>query len=76
MGLARSPDVIRYIRVGWDGSMRLQRTFSGFPSGWAGRHALDRLGIEPDVIDGGHYISLCRPLELETRLAAYASQTR
>lgn len=47
-----------------------------FPPAWARRHALERLGIEPDEMDGGHYISLSRPLELATRLAAYASQTR
>jgi pimeloyl-ACP methyl ester carboxylesterase len=43
-----------------------------FPPEWAGRHARERLGIEPDEIDGGHYISLRRPRELADRLAAYA----
>jgi hypothetical protein len=33
----------------------------------------ERLGIEPDEIDGGHYISLSRPRELADRLAAYAA---
>jgi hypothetical protein len=30
---------------------------------WARRHARERLGIEADEIDGGHYITLSRPLE-------------
>lgn len=45
-----------------------------FPPAWARRHARERLGIEPDEMDGGHYISLSRSLELSTRLAAYASR--
>jgi hypothetical protein len=40
---------------------------------WA-RHACERLGIEADEIDGGHYISLSRPRELADRLAAYARE--
>jgi pimeloyl-ACP methyl ester carboxylesterase len=47
-----------------------------FPPAWARRHARERLGIDPDEMDGGHYISLSRPLELATRLAAYASKIR
>jgi pimeloyl-ACP methyl ester carboxylesterase len=43
-----------------------------FPAAWARRHARDRLGIDPDEIDGGHYITLGRPHELADRLAAYA----
>jgi pimeloyl-ACP methyl ester carboxylesterase len=31
----------------------------------------ERLGIEPDEMDGGHYISISRPHELTERLAAY-----
>jgi pimeloyl-ACP methyl ester carboxylesterase len=45
-----------------------------FPASWARRHARERLGIEPDEIDGGHYISLSRPSELADRLAAYARE--
>jgi pimeloyl-ACP methyl ester carboxylesterase len=45
-----------------------------FPATWARRHARERLGIEPDEIDGGHYISLSRPRELADRLAAYAHE--
>jgi hypothetical protein len=31
-----------------------------FPAAWARRHARERLGIEPDEMNGGHYISLSR----------------
>jgi pimeloyl-ACP methyl ester carboxylesterase len=45
-----------------------------FPADWARRHARERLGIEPDEIDGGHYILLSRPRELTDRLVAYARE--
>jgi pimeloyl-ACP methyl ester carboxylesterase len=41
-----------------------------FSAQWARRHARQRLGIEPDEMDGGHYIALSRPRELADRLAA------
>lgn len=44
-----------------------------FPAAWTRRHVRERLGIEPDELDGGHYISLSRPSELADRLAAYAA---
>jgi hypothetical protein len=44
-----------------------------FPAAWARRHARVRLGIDPDEMDGGHYITLSRPRELAHRLAAYAA---
>ena len=44
-----------------------------FPAAWARRHARERLGIDPDEMDGGHYIALSRPRELAHRLAAYAA---
>jgi pimeloyl-ACP methyl ester carboxylesterase len=44
-----------------------------FPAAWARRHARERLGIEADEMDGGHYVSLSRPRELAERLDAYAS---
>lgn len=47
-----------------------------FPAEWARRHARERLGIEPDEIDGGHYVTLSRPRMLADRLAAYAAGTR
>ena len=47
-----------------------------FPAAWARRHARERLGIDPDEMDGGHYIGLSRPRELADRLADYAAGTR
>ncbi len=47
-----------------------------FPAAWARRHARERLGLEPDEMDGGHYVGLSRPRELADRLAAYAAGTR
>jgi pimeloyl-ACP methyl ester carboxylesterase len=47
-----------------------------FTAAWARRHARDRLGIDPDEMDGGHYISLSRPRELADRLEAYSSGPR
>jgi pimeloyl-ACP methyl ester carboxylesterase len=44
-----------------------------FPADWARRHARERLGIEADEIDGGHYITLSRPKELADRFEAYAA---
>jgi len=46
-----------------------------FPAGWARRHACERLGIDADEMDGGHYVSLSRPRELAGRLVAYAAGT-
>jgi pimeloyl-ACP methyl ester carboxylesterase len=42
-----------------------------FSAAWARRHARERLGIDADEMDGGHYISLGRPRELADRLVAY-----
>ena len=47
-----------------------------FPAAWARRHARERLGIDADEIDGGHYITLSRPRELADRLVAYSAQAR
>jgi pimeloyl-ACP methyl ester carboxylesterase len=46
-----------------------------FPAAWARRHARERLGIDADEIDGGHYISLSRPSALAARLASYATSS-
>ena len=43
-----------------------------FTATWARGHARERLGIEPDEINGGHYGPLSRPRELADRLDAYA----
>jgi pimeloyl-ACP methyl ester carboxylesterase len=47
-----------------------------FPAAWARRHALERLGIDADEIDGGHYITLSRSRELAERLDAFAEEMR
>jgi pimeloyl-ACP methyl ester carboxylesterase len=44
-----------------------------FTAEWARRHARERLGIEADEMDGGHYITLSRPGEVAERLDAYAA---
>jgi pimeloyl-ACP methyl ester carboxylesterase len=44
-----------------------------FTAGWARRHARERLGIEADEMDGGHYVTLSRPLELAERLHTFAA---
>ena len=44
-----------------------------FTPEWARRHARERLGIEADEMDGGHYVTLSRPRELADRLEAYAA---
>ncbi len=46
-----------------------------FPAGWARRHARERLRIDPDEMDGGHYVTLSRPHELAERLVGYAAGT-
>jgi len=45
-----------------------------FPAEWTRRHVRDRLGIVPDEIDGGHYITLSRPQELADRLESYRAE--
>ena len=45
-----------------------------FQADWARRHARERLGIEADELDGGHYISLSHPRELAERLDVYAAR--
>jgi pimeloyl-ACP methyl ester carboxylesterase len=47
-----------------------------FTAAWARRHARERLGIEADEMDGGHYVSISRPRELAERLDAYAAGNR
>ncbi len=42
-----------------------------FTPDWARAHARERLGIEADEMDGGHYITLSRPRELAERLDGY-----
>jgi pimeloyl-ACP methyl ester carboxylesterase len=47
-----------------------------FPADFERRVARERLGIEPDEMDGGHYIALSRPAELAKRLEAYWAELR
>jgi pimeloyl-ACP methyl ester carboxylesterase len=42
-----------------------------FPPAFLRRVARERLGIEPDEIDGGHCVALSRPVELADRLETY-----
>jgi pimeloyl-ACP methyl ester carboxylesterase len=44
-----------------------------FTAEWARRHARERLGVEADEVDGGHYVTLSRPRELADRLDSYAA---
>jgi pimeloyl-ACP methyl ester carboxylesterase len=43
------------------------------PAGWLRGVVRERLGIEPDEIDGSHCVYLSRPRELAERLAGYAA---
>jgi pimeloyl-ACP methyl ester carboxylesterase len=44
-----------------------------FAPSFARHHARERLGVDADEIDGGHYIPLSRPRELTERLDRYAT---
>jgi SAM-dependent methyltransferase len=52
---------------------RLCRDDRKFPAEWARRHVRERLGIEPEEIDGGHDPFRERPDELAARLAEHAA---
>jgi pimeloyl-ACP methyl ester carboxylesterase len=45
-----------------------------FPADWMRAVVRERLGIEPDEIDGGHCPGLSRPRELAERLEAYRTE--
>jgi pimeloyl-ACP methyl ester carboxylesterase len=45
-----------------------------YPADLQRRVARERLGIEPDEIDGGHLVALSRPTELAERLDAYGRE--
>lgn len=47
-----------------------------FPAPWARRHARERLGLDADEIEGGHYVTLSQPRRLAERLMAYAAAVR
>lgn len=42
-----------------------------FPAPFLRRHVRERLGFDPDEMDGGHLPALARPAELADRLEAY-----
>ena len=44
-----------------------------FPADWMRRLVVDRLGITPDEIPGGHLVALSRPVELTQQLLAYVA---
>jgi hypothetical protein len=45
-----------------------------FPAAVTRRVVRERLGIEPDEIDGGHCPFLSRPRDLASRLTAYRAE--
>jgi pimeloyl-ACP methyl ester carboxylesterase len=47
-----------------------------FAAAWARRHACERLGIEADEMDGGHYVALCRLGEIAERLVEYDARVQ
>ena len=44
-----------------------------FPADWMRRLVVDRLGITPDEIPGGHLVALSRPVELTQQLLSYVA---
>ena len=61
--LASWPDVPTRVLIGRDDRL--------FPAAFQLRVAEERLGLEGDVIDGGHMVALSRPREVADRLEAY-----
>jgi pimeloyl-ACP methyl ester carboxylesterase len=47
-----------------------------FPAEWLRGVVRERLGIVPDEIDGGHYVTVTRPRELADRLESYRVEAR
>jgi len=45
-----------------------------FPADFQRRVARERLGIDPDEMDGGHYVAISRPRELANRLVKYRAE--
>lgn len=62
------PDVRIHALVGADDRM--------FPAEFQVRVARDRLGLEADVMPGGHLVAKSRPVELAERLVAYLDDDR
>ena len=63
--LAAWPDVPTRVLIGRDDRM--------FPAEFQLRVARERLGIDGDVIEGGHMVALSHPREVADRLEAYAA---
>jgi pimeloyl-ACP methyl ester carboxylesterase len=62
--LPRWPDVPTHVVIGRDDRF--------FPAGFQRRLTEERLGIEPDVVAGGHLLPLSRPAALASLLDSYA----
>jgi pimeloyl-ACP methyl ester carboxylesterase len=60
------PDVPTHVIVGRDDRF--------FPAEFQCRFARERLGIEPDLIPGGHLLALARPVDLVERMTAYLAE--
>jgi pimeloyl-ACP methyl ester carboxylesterase len=65
--LDRWPDVPTRVIAGRDDRL--------FPAEFQRRVARERLGVEADVIEGGHLLALSRPTELVDQLEAYLRST-
>ena len=61
--IERWPDVTTHVVVGRDDRL--------FPVAFQQRVARERLGVEPDVVPGGHLLAKSRPVELADQLEAY-----
>jgi pimeloyl-ACP methyl ester carboxylesterase len=61
--LAAWPDVPTRVLTGRDDRL--------FPAEFQRRIALERLGLEPDLVPGGHLAALSRPVELADALEGY-----
>jgi pimeloyl-ACP methyl ester carboxylesterase len=62
----RWPDVPTHVLVGRDDRF--------FPADFQRRVARERLGLEADLVPGGHLVALAHPVELAERLTAYVEQ--
>jgi pimeloyl-ACP methyl ester carboxylesterase len=62
----RWPDVPTHVVVGRDDRF--------FPADFQCRIVRERLGLEPDVIPGGHLLALARPVDLVERMTAYLAE--
>jgi hypothetical protein len=54
----------------------LSRDDRFFPADWQRRVVRDRLGIDPDEIEGGHCVALSRPRDLVSVLESLRTGAR